>query len=284
MNAAALLREAAAVLRDAGVPTPEWDAERLLRHATRWERAFVVAHPLAEVEAGPEARFRALLAERARRVPLQHLLGTQAFWRHEFLVGPQALVPRPETEILVEAALELLRPLERPLLVDVGTGTGCIALSLAAERPDADVYAVDVSSAALSLARRNARRLGLEGRILFRRGDLLDPVRELAGRIDLVVSNPPYVDPAARDALAPEVRDHEPGVALFAPGEPLSVYRRLLPAAAALLRPGGVLAVEVGAGQAAEVVSLLAPSPLTHLRTLRDLSGIERVVVASAPE
>jgi release factor glutamine methyltransferase len=281
MTAAALLREAAAVLREAGVPSPEWDAERLLRHVTGWDRAFLVTRPDEPVEGGAEARFRGLLTRRAARVPLQHLVGTQAFWRHEFVVTPAVLIPRPETEVLVETALELARAVERPVVVDVGTGSGCVALSIAAERPDAVVHATDVSEAALAVARDNARRLGLDGRVALHRGDLLEPVRDLAGRIDLVVSNPPYVDEADRDSLAPEVRDHEPAVALFAPGDALSVYRRLAVAAATALKPGGCLAVEVGAGQAESVVGILGDAGLEPGPPVPDLQAIARVVFGS---
>ena len=278
MTAAALLREAADALREAGVPSPEWDAERLLRHATGWDRALVIARP--ETVVGPEAEaiFRALVARRAARVPLQHIVGTQAFWRHDFLVTPDVLVPRPETEILVETALGLMRNAARPFVVDVGTGSGCIALSLAAERSDAEVHATDVSAPALAIARENARRLGLESRVAFHHGDLLEPVASLAGRIDRVVSNPPYVDAADRDSLAPEVRDHEPAVALFPPGDALSVYRRLAAAASPALRPGGWLAVEVGAGQAEAVAEILDLAGLTPLPAVPDLQGIPRVI------
>jgi release factor glutamine methyltransferase len=280
MTAASLLREAGATLRAAGVPSAEWDAERLLRHATGWDRTFVLARPDSVVDSGAEERFLALVARRAARVPLQHLVGAQAFWRHDFLVTPDVLVPRPETEVLVETALLLVRSLDEPVVVDVGTGSGCIALSLAAERPDAVVHAADVSSAALAVARENAHRLGLEERVAFHHGDLLDPVADLAGRIDLVVSNPPYVDEADRRSLEPEVRDHEPAVALFAPGDALSVYRRLAPAAAAALRPHGWVAVEVGVGQAAAVGEILAGAGLAVSVPVPDLRQVPRVLSA----
>ena len=281
MTAAALLREAAAALEAAGVPAPERDAERLLRHVTGWDRAAVVALPDAPVDEEAAARFRALVARRAARVPLQHLVGTQAFWRHDFLVTPDVLVPRPETEVLVETALGLLRGASRPVIVDVGTGSGCIALSLAAERPGAEVHAVDVSTAALAVAVENARRLGLEDRVVFHDGDLLAPVAALRGRADLVVSNPPYVDAADRDTLEPEVRDHEPAMALFPPGDALLFYRRLAAEAPTLLRPGGWLAVEVGAGQAAAVAALFDHAGLAAAAPTADLAGIPRVVAAA---
>ena len=280
MTVAELLAEAAKELRAAQVRSPEWDAERLVRHVLAWDRATLVTRGDTPLVPGDEARVRQLVAERARRRPLQHLVGSQAFWKHEFLVSPDVLVPRPETELLVETALELVRARERPLIVDVGTGSGCIALSLAFEREDAIVHATDVSGPALRVARENARRLGFEDRVVFHHGDLLSPVEALAGEIDLVVSNPPYVDPEEREALAPEVRDYEPPVALFAPGDALSVYRRLAPAAAAALRPGGALALEVSPFGAQAVAGLLASSGFDHPVVRCDLAGLARVVHA----
>jgi release factor glutamine methyltransferase len=235
---------------------------------------------------GPEvsARFHALVRERAERRPLQHLTGTQAFWRHAFLVTKAVLIPRPETELLVEAGVEALRDRPAPLLVDVGTGSGCIALSLAGERPDATLHATDLSSDALAVAQENARRLGLADRIRFHLGDLLEPVAPLAGSIDLVVSNPPYVDAREAASLAPEVREHEPALALFAPGDRYSVYRRLAPAAQSALRPGGFLMLEVGLGMADEVCRICESSGLGVIRVLEDLQGIPRAIVARRAE
>ena len=280
MTVAALLFDAAATLAAAGVEAPDRDAERLLRHVLGWDRARLIAHPEHDVPAELAASFGALLARRASREPLQYILGTQAFWKHEFLVTPAVLIPRPETEILVETSLELLRGIERPRVVDVGTGSGCVALSLAAERPDAELHATDTSAPALGVAIENARRLGLEGRVAFHHGDLLAPVARFAGRIDLVVSNPPYVDPAERKALAPEVRDHEPALALFPPGDPLSVYRRLARASASSLRPGGWLVVELGQGQASSVQAACRDEGLGPTRLDRDLAGIPRSLAA----
>jgi release factor glutamine methyltransferase len=281
MTAAALQREAAARLRASGVEAPDGDAERLLRHVLDWDRARLVAHPDATVEAAAETRFRSLVEERARRVPLQHLVGLQAFWRHEFVVTPEVLIPRPETELLVEAALDALRGRERPLLVDVGTGSGCIALSLAAERPDARVHATELSGAALAVARANASRLGLAGRVVFHQGDLLRPLEGSPDAIDVVVSNPPYVDEADRGTLAPEVRDHEPALALFAPEHGLGVYRRLVSEASAALQPGGTLILELGSGQRADVERLCGDAGLVVVRVLPDLQGIPRALVAT---
>jgi release factor glutamine methyltransferase len=280
LRADALLREATDALSEAGVPTPDWDAERLLRHVLAWDRATLVTRPQAEVPVEAAARFRDLVRRRSARVPLQHLTGSQAFWKHDFLVTRDVLIPRPETELLVEISLARLRALPRPLIVDVGTGSGCVALSLASERPSAELHATDASAPALEIARANARRLGLGRRVTFHLGDLLAPLASLAGRVDLVVSNPPYVDPADRDSLAPEVAAHEPAAALFA-SEPFpGIYERLARGASRVLRPGGALVVEIGLGQGTAVSDAIARAGLAVVETHRDLSGIPRAIVA----
>lgn len=283
MTVSEALHDAARALGAAGVPDPDRDAERLLRHALGWDATALVARARETLDDSALQRFRALVAERSRRVPLQHLVGSVEFWRREFLVSPAALIPRPETELLVETALELLAGRRSPLVVDVGTGTGCIALSIAADRPDAVVHGVDVSADALELARRNARRLGLEASVTLHCGDLLSPVGHLAGRVDLVVSNPPYVDVSEVEGLAPEVREHEPSTALCAPGDRHSVYRRLVPAALPTLAPAGNLILEVGFGMAIEMSALLEHHGFVNQRRLRDLQGIERAVVGTRP-
>lgn len=272
------LLAAAARLRAAGVDSPEHDAEVLLRHTLGWDRVRLVVGGATRLKPEDESAFRALVEERASRRPLQYITGTQWFWRHEFHVTPDVLIPRPETEALVGAALEILRPLAQPVVVDVGTGSGCIALSLAAERPDAEVHATEVSLPALDVARTNARRFGLEGRVLFHLGDLLEPLADRASRLDLVVSNPPYVEAADRDSMAPEVRDHEPATALFPPGDGLSVYRRLAGPAHSLLKAGGWLALEVSPLLAAEVGRLLGSTGFDTRPILLDLAGRSRVV------
>lgn len=232
------------------------------------------------VDKNAEESFRALLDERARRRPLQHLLGSQAFWHHEFVVNGDVLIPRPETEVLVEAALLRLREKPTPWIVDVGTGCGCIALSLALGLPTASVHAIDISPKALSVARENARRLGVEDRVVFHEGDLLEPVRELEGRFDLVASNPPYIDPSEIEGLDPEVRDFEPRIALVPPGDRVSIYRRLCPQAASALRPDGLLALEIGAGMHEVVREVATSAGFVIDECLPDLSGIPRVLVA----
>jgi release factor glutamine methyltransferase len=280
VNVAQALERAASDLKEAGIESARPDAELLLRHVLGWDRATLYAEAGALVPPSEERTFFSLVQKRGRRRPLQHLTGRQAFWGREFLVGPEVLIPRPETEILVEAALGRLRGIAHPLLVDVGTGSGCIALSLAAERPDAEVHATEISGPALAVARENARRLGLADRVHFHEGDLLEPVRQLEGRLHLVASNPPYVDPREAPRLAPEVRDHEPAVALFPGPDPYALYRRLAPASSRMLRPGGSLLLEIGQGMESEVVRLLAEAGLRVARVIPDLQGIPRTVVA----
>jgi release factor glutamine methyltransferase len=277
------LRQAASRLREAGVDSPDHDAEVLLRHSLGWDRSRLVAEGSTPLAPEALAVYETLVGERAGRRPLQHLTGTQWFWKHEFTVTPEVLIPRPETELLVATGLELLRDVERPQIVDVGTGSGCIALSLAAERPDAEIHATEISEPAVAVARENALRLGLEGRVAFHLGDLLEPTLHLAGRVDLVVSNPPYVGEDELASLAPEVREHDPKDALVPPGDPLAVYRRLAPAAVELLRPGRWLAVEIGFGMADGVRRALEPAGLRFERVVPDPAGIPRAVIALRP-
>jgi release factor glutamine methyltransferase len=258
----------------------EKDAERLVRFVLGISRAEVFAHPERLLSSEEERRVRSLVRERARHVPLQHLLGSQPFWRHEFKVSRDVLIPRPETEILVEAALAALEGRKAPRIVDVGTGSGCIGLSIAAALPDAEVHLVDISPSALALARENARLLEVEPRIKFHLGDLLAPFRGSPGSFDLVASNPPYVSAEEVALLAPEVRDHEPRIALVAPGDRASLYRRLAPEAAILLRDGGIFALEIGAGMRDEIVPIVEGAGFVETRVLPDLQGIPRTILA----
>jgi release factor glutamine methyltransferase len=280
MTVSEALRLAAQRLAEAGVAEPSWDAELLLRHVLGWDRGALLALDAAVLAADQETRFLLLVAERESRRPLQHLTAVQAFYGRDFVVTPDALIPRPETEVLVEAALERLPGTEPTVIVDIGTGTGCIALTLAAERPAAEVHALDISREALEVARTNARRLGLEDRVRFYQGDLALPLRDMVRRVDLVASNPPYIDAADFPGLMPEVRDHEPRLALVPVPDAPRMYRRLAGGARRLLRPGGTLVLEVGQGQAEEVSSICVREGFHVERVVPDLAGIPRVVVA----
>jgi release factor glutamine methyltransferase len=273
------LAAAAARFSKAGIETAQLDAELLVRHVLGWDRAALLTRTHDPLPPLATAEIYRLVEARAARRPLQHLTGHQAFWRHDFFVTGDVLIPRPETELLVEAALQVLARVQSPVVADVGTGSGCIALSLAAERPDAEVHAIDVSPAALRVARENARRLGLPA-VQFHEADLLSPWSGHGAAFHLVASNPPYVPSSDVDHLAPEVRDHEPRQALVPPGSTLSVYERLAPAAASTLFPGGFLVLEVGAGQADAVSAIVARASLHVTRVISDLQGIPRTIVA----
>jgi len=253
----------------AGADTPRLDAELLLGHALGVDRAALLMAPEREVT-GPAVRtFQDLVRRRSvGREPVAYLVGRRGFRHLEIAVDARVLVPRPETELLVEVAVGLPRGAR---VVDVGTGSGAVALALKHERPDLDVVATDVSQDALAVARANAARLGLD--VAFVHGDLLDG----AGDVDAVVANPPYVAEADRAALPPEIVRHEPAVALFAGADGLDVVRRLTAAAGA--STARFAALEVGAGQAPEAERLLGAAGFTETERHRDLAGIERVVV-----
>lgn len=263
------LDSATIALTAARCDSPRLDAELLLGAATGLTRAEVVASGSRRLEPDEARRFADLARRRREREPVAYILGEKGFRSIELKVDARVLVPRPETEHVVEAALARLAPGAR--VVDVGTGSGAIALALKAERPDLEVVATDVSEDALAVARANALLLGLD--VSFAQGDLLAPV---AGRFDAVVSNPPYV--ADDDPLPPDVARHEPAIALFAGPDGLDAYRRLLPAAAAL--GAGLVVVEVGAGQAAAVEELARAAGYSGVEVERDLAGHERVVTA----
>ncbi len=263
-------------LQAAGIEDGLLEARVLLAHALRTTREDLLRLGDVPVEAGAADRYRVSVARRAAREPLAYLTGRREFYGRAFAVAPGVLVPRPETEMLVELAVERLRAGQSGVLVDVGAGSGCIAVSAAAEGWER-VLAVDIQVGALAAARENAREHGVDGRVAFVRGDLLGCVATASA--DLVLSNPPYIPTADIEALQPEVRDHEPRVALDGGPDGLACYRRLLADARRVLRPGGVLAVEVGAGQAPSVRELMDVLGYALTETRRDLAGIERVVL-----
>lgn len=276
---AEVLRRSTGYLESHGSSTPRLDAELLLAHGlglSRLELYTQFDRPLSE---GELAECRELVRRRGAREPVAYVIGHWGFRRLDLVVDGRVLVPRPETELVVERCLQLLKGRERPAVVDVGTGSGAIALSLKDERPDAQVTAIDVSVDALAVASANAERLGLD--VTFVQSDLLDQVE--GGPFDLVVSNPPYVSAGEVDALEPEVAVYEPRLATVAGQDGLEVYRRLLPPAVERLVPGGWLVLECGAGQAAALVAELAGLGYGDAEVDRDLAGIDRVVWARRP-
>lgn len=263
-------------LTDAHVGSPRLNAEILLMFVLNCDRAYLYAHPERELTPEEDTRYREALARRGSGVPSQYITGHQEFWGLDFIVTPAVLIPRPETEHLVEAVLPLAKALPGPRIADVGTGSGCIAITLATELPEAEIYATDISAAALEIARANATRHEQRARIKFQETDLL---RGLPfNHFDFILSNPPYVGESEEDAVQLEVRKHEPRTAIFAGPRGTEVIERLIPEARAALRPGGRLLMEISGTIAQEVERLLRS--WTEVKMVNDLQGIPRVVSA----
>jgi release factor glutamine methyltransferase len=243
-------------LDENAVGSPRMNAELLLMFTLNCVRAYLYAHPERELTADELARYDEALATRSRGVPAQYITGHQEFWGLDLIVSPAVLIPRPETEHLVETVLELSRGMTRPRILDVGTGSGAIALALAHDLPHAEVFAADISPAALEIAAANAARLQLQSRVTFTQSDLLAAFHE-EEQFDFVVSNPPYVGEREEDIVQREVKKFEPHTAVFAGPDGLDVIRRLIPQARAHLRPGGWLLMEIGYTQEANVRALL---------------------------
>jgi release factor glutamine methyltransferase len=293
----ALLKQGMEQLRAANVPSHTLAAELLLLHASSQSRTWLYSHP-EEVLPEPVAEaYFALLARRSSGVPTQHLTGKQEFWGLEFEVTPDVLIPRPETEHLIEVTLDRLAVREIRAgrhqrltgegitLVDIGTGSGCIAVTLAKELPSAKVYATDASLPALKVARRNAARHGLAERIQFIHSSLLEAFAPTAATkqmqlFDLIISNPPYVSLRDADSLPVEVREHEPREALFGGDEGYELYGELIPQAAEHLKPGGLLVLELGYNSLPAVEPLLDRSDWHNVSVTKDLAGISRVISA----
>jgi len=266
-------------LTEASIQIARRDAETLLVHLLHRDRAWLFAHPEAELDPAQLEAFRALTLRRAAHEPLQHLTGQQEFYGLPLHVTRDTLIPRPETELLAEAVLTWAKNEPEPLRVlDIGTGTGAIALALAQHLPTADITATDISPAALTVARANAASLNLTLRFL--ESDLLAALTA-APPFDVIVSNPPYVPSTDAPTLPPEVVDHEPHIALFAGPDGLEIYRRLIPQARSALRPSGLLALEFGFGQREAMLELLAG--WHNVRILDDYANIPRIALASRP-
>ena len=264
--------------KEKGIESPRLDAEVLLSHILGRERIYLYVHFDEPLEPAELARYREAIKQRVQRVPVAYIIGEKEFMGLTFKVTEDTLVPRPDTEILVQAAIERLRARgDAPRFADIGTGTGAICLSVLHFLPKAQADTVDISPAARAIAEENAAALEVADRVTFHTGDLLAP---LAGQCyDAILSNPPYIPDGDIAALAPEVRLKEPHTALAGGKDGLDFYRRLMANAPALLKDGGFLAVEVGIHQAAPVAALAVPS-FSRTEILKDYAGIERVVIA----
>ena len=288
------LKAAVERLSAAKVPSPRMNAELLLMFALNCDRAHLYAHPERELTSGETSRYDEALAKRAAGIPAQYITGHQEFWGMDFIVSPAVLIPRPETEHVIETVLPLARPLVRPRIVDVGTGSGCIALALQIELPEAEIHATDISGEALEIAQVNAARLsavhragrsgdtltslstGTHRTIYFHQTDLLDGFDP--NSFDLVVSNPPYVGECEADQVQFEVRKFEPRQAVFAGATGMELISRLIPQAQRILKPGGWLVIEISGTVVKQVEAEL--KGWASVSVAKDLQQIPRVVAA----
>jgi len=269
--------QGATLLRKAGVPEARREAGSLLAHVLDKDRTFLISHAEDLLINGRLNEFRDYVERRAQGEPLQYITGSQNFFGLEFKVTPDVLIPRPETELLVELALKLFEPDSDPQICDVGTGSGCIAITLLHTRPRAHAIALDISEAAISIAKDNATKYSVNDRISFSVSDCFQSLVD-APLFDLIVSNPPYVSAEALEGLQREVRDHEPRVALTPGSDGLLVIRRLLQEAADFLKSEGYLLIEIGFDQAAIVEGLIDTNVWKLLEIYPDLQGIPRIV------
>ncbi len=269
----------------AGLPHPRQEADLLVSHAVQLTRLQLYLDLGTAVSARVYKRVKDLLVQRAQGIPLQYLVGTQQFWGLEFIVTPDVLIPRPETENLVEEAINLANSFgpknQKCTILDIGTGCGCIAVALSKSLPHARILATDISAKALTIARRNAKRLGVGERITFLMGDLFEPLKKLCvDKVDMIVSNPPYVASGEIQTLAPEVKDHEPKIALDGGSDGLDLCKRTLREAPDYLAQGGTLAMEIGYRQAGPLAEWIRQQGLPwEVRFKHDLAGIERVAI-----
>ena len=274
-----MLRDAAAGLAAEGIESARLEAELLLAQALGIERGRLYLNDTALGESAL-ARFRALFARRLRGEPVSYISGRREFWSLDFIVTSAVLTPRPETELLVEIVLKAIGANASPRILDLGTGSGAIAVALAKEIRSAEIFATDISEEALEVARANARRHGVERNIRFLGGDLLAPVAEV--KFGAIVSNPPYIRRDDFVSLPRDVRDFEPRIALDGGADGLDFYRRIAREARGVLNAGGLIAVEIGAGMGADVARLFADAGFVSVRVENDLAGQERVVSAQA--
>lgn len=280
------LGRAVRFLREREIESPRLNAEILLGHVLDRPHSHLYFESHRLLSISQLAKFKRLIVKRSRHEPLSYLIGKQSFMNLSFMVNSKVYIPRPETEILVDAVLKLLRDSflqaqRRPLIVDLGTGCGNIAMSLAQEMPEAIVYATDISGEALEVAAHNAQLHHLEDRVVFIKGDLFDPLREenLEGRVDVIISNPPYVATREIESLPPEVR-REPRIALDGGKEGLEYYQRIIPLSSRFLRRRALLALEIGHGQLEKIKHMIAcQEDMESAGVVKDYKGIERIIL-----
>jgi len=277
MNIAAAIANAAAVLEDAGIPEPRREASSLLAFVIKEDAAFLIAHSNDSLAAPYKMMFDACVRRRAKHEPFQYIVGRQEFYGLDFDVTPDVLIPRPETEILVEKAIDLLSHIDTPRFYEIGVGSGCISVSIVHSMKTASGVGVDISGKALFVATRNAETNNVADRLTLRQGDLFDGLNE---RFQMIVSNPPYIPIAELAALQPEVRDFEPHTALSGGDDGLDVIRRIVTGAPEFLETQGYLLLEIGFDQAERVVDLFDQTLWQPPETLPDLQQIPRIVVA----
>jgi release factor glutamine methyltransferase len=283
------IREGARRLEQAGESEARRTAGLLLAYRLKVDRTHLLTHPEQAISVEDRQAFMQMIERRAAGEPAQYITGHQEFYGRDFLVTPAVLIPRPETEFLVERVLALARDTQQaaPLIVDLGTGSGCIAVTLAVELPAARIIATDISGAALAIARQNAAQHGVGARIEFYEGDLVAPLTAhgLDNRVDILASNPPYVAENQPELVQRDVREFEPHGALFGGADGLSFYRRLLVEAFSVVRPGGFLVCEIGYSQLDAIAELVAASRWQLVEIIHDLQGIARtLVIRKAPE
>ncbi len=283
VNLSEALDQAVRTLTASGITNARFDADLLLARVLGRDRTWIVTHARDVLDAGPDESFRGLIARRAEREPLQYILGSQEFWGRPFKVTRDVLIPRPETELVVEAALGFLTAVEQPTIIDLCTGSGCIAVSLAKELRSPRIFATDLSGAALTVARENAGINGCSDLIRFLEGDLFEPLRELdlQRNIDCITANPPYIRSSDKSALQPEVRDFEPERALISGTEGTEFHQRIIREAGVYLKHGGMLIMEMGLGQAQDLIAMIKTAGAYGAPdVLKDLAGIDRVITA----
>lgn len=277
MTIAEAIAKGAAVLADAGIAEPRREASSLMAYVTGHDAAFLIAHSDDHLAAQYKMMFDACLRRRAAHEPFQYITGRQEFYGLEFTVTPDVLIPRPETEILVEKAVELLRHTAQPTLCEIGVGSGCISVSILHELAAAAGVGIDLSEKAIAVARANAERHHVSERLDLRHGDVFAGV---SGTFDMIVSNPPYVPTPQLAALQAEVRDFEPRVALAGGDDGLDLIRRIIEGSPAHLNAGGTLLMEIGFDQSERVAGLFSTNVWRHPEFLDDLQGIPRIITA----